>query len=256
MGDTKESSHLAVTPDRNDKPLVLSETFGPTIQGEGPSAGRLAYFIRLALCNLDCHWCDTPFTWDWTGKLGHKYDRTTETHHASVGVATDLAHRAGAPLVVITGGEPLIQRTAVEHLANNLCDAAHTVEIETNGTLPPLDHNMGKLAYNVSPKLPGADTTRQPIKPDVFPQWAELARDHDGRVRFKFVITGPTDLQAVDRLADDYALPGEAMWLMPEGRTPDELQASARLVAEHAIDRRWNFSHRLHVLCWGDERGR
>ena len=44
--------------------LLISEIFGPTIQGEGKSIGQTASFIRLGGCNLHCVWCDTPYTWD------------------------------------------------------------------------------------------------------------------------------------------------------------------------------------------------
>ena len=36
-----------------------------TLQGEGASLGFPAVFLRLSLCNLHCHWCDTPYTWNW-----------------------------------------------------------------------------------------------------------------------------------------------------------------------------------------------
>ena len=45
--------------------LVVSEVFGPTWQGEGPSLGRLCAFVRLGRCNLACCFCDTRYTWDW-----------------------------------------------------------------------------------------------------------------------------------------------------------------------------------------------
>ena len=48
-----------------DGGLVVAEVFGPTFQGEGPSTGQRAGFVRLGRCNLDCSWCDTPYTWDW-----------------------------------------------------------------------------------------------------------------------------------------------------------------------------------------------
>ena len=47
-------------------PLRVSETFGPTFQGEGTSLGRRALFIRLMHCNLRCRGCDTAYTWDAT----------------------------------------------------------------------------------------------------------------------------------------------------------------------------------------------
>ena len=57
-----------MSPERVDGPgLLVAERFGverPTFQGEGPSSGVPALFIRLSRCNLTCTWCDTPYTWD------------------------------------------------------------------------------------------------------------------------------------------------------------------------------------------------
>ena len=53
--------------------LPVSEVFGPTIQGEGPHAGRRVYFVRLGGCNLSCSWCDSAYTWD-----GETYDLREE----------------------------------------------------------------------------------------------------------------------------------------------------------------------------------
>ncbi len=44
--------------------LWVAEMFGPTVQGEGPSTGQHAMFIRLAGCHLSCSWCDTAY---WSG---------------------------------------------------------------------------------------------------------------------------------------------------------------------------------------------
>ena len=48
----------------NPDELLVAEIFGPTWQGEGPSAGKVAAFVRLGLCDQACSWCDTPYTWD------------------------------------------------------------------------------------------------------------------------------------------------------------------------------------------------
>lgn len=54
-------------------------SFGPTFQGEGPSAGQLALFIRLSRCDLSCPGCDTPESWDWS-----RYDPHRDSRWASV----------------------------------------------------------------------------------------------------------------------------------------------------------------------------
>ena len=67
-----------MTPE-TEPTLVISEVFGPTVQGEGPTIGRRAAFVRLGRCNLDCSWCDTPYTWDW-----ERYDPKVELHERPV----------------------------------------------------------------------------------------------------------------------------------------------------------------------------
>lgn len=159
------------------KKLAVSEVFGPTVQGEGPSTGRPAVFLRLAGCNLACSWCDTPYTWDWTN-----YDKSKEVEVRPVASVFDevndrLRQLRGSEtaLLVVTGGEPLLQAEALSALFNKLCRRGSNpmdVEVETNGTCYPInecdDHTQERpltpmwtwagcrwfnVSYNVSPKL-------------------------------------------------------------------------------------------------------
>jgi 7-carboxy-7-deazaguanine synthase (Cx14CxxC type) len=110
-----------------------------TLQGEGVQAGRRAVFLRLSGCNLwsgreqdraraQCTFCDTDFVGT-DGENGGRYE------------AGALAARAKAlwgegerALVVVTGGEPMLQLDAA------LIDALHAqgfeIAVETNGTIP------------------------------------------------------------------------------------------------------------------------
>src|ERR1700737_3534692 len=88
--------------------LRVSEVFGPTFQGEGPSAGQLAAFLRLSRCNLNCTWCDTPYTWD-----ARRFDLEAETRRLSAAEAVDRLRAIRTPLIVVTGGEPLVQQAAL-----------------------------------------------------------------------------------------------------------------------------------------------
>jgi 7-carboxy-7-deazaguanine synthase len=108
-----------------------------TIQGEGPLSGHPAIFVRLSGCNLQCPQCDTEYT----GGVRMSPEAL---------LAQVQALHQGPRLVVITGGEPF--RQAIGLFTQLLEDTGYSVQIETNGTLPP---PMG-LALNtwivVSPK--------------------------------------------------------------------------------------------------------
>lgn len=228
--------------------MRVNELFGPTIQGEGPFAGRLAWFLRLYGCNLDCSWCDTPYTWDRT-----RFDPNVESKRYATGeLVSELAATVppGA-LLVITGGEPLIQRDACQAV----CDGVSVpVQFETNGTRSPLRDQFG-VHYVVSPKLASSGVAyEKAIVPAVLREFLAI----DGqRVAFKFVIAGPGDLyQAID-VVDRFDIPRWQVWLMPEGTTVDNrFGAAHRYVAQAAVDNGMNFTSRLHVLAWGTERGR
>ena len=221
--------------------LVVSECFGPTFQGEGPSLGRRAGFLRLGRCNLACDFCDTRYTWDWD-----TFDPTTELHHAA---ADDLATQLRAmdvPLVVITGGEPLLQQA---HLVPLLEALDTDIEIETAGTIAPDPAVIDLVTrFNVSPKLANSgNPAERRYKPDVL-----QAFQATGKAAFKFVVTD--DFTEVDRIVEDNALTN--VWVMPEGTDAATVVERTQRLAGPAAERGWNLTTRLHVLLWGNERGR
>ena len=115
-----------------------------TLQGEGVQTGSRAVFLRFAGCNLwsgrerdrasaDCQFCDTDFVGT-DGEGGGKFGSAEEL---AGHVERLWGDREEERLVVITGGEPMLQ------LDSELLDALHErgfrVAIETNGTLPALE---------------------------------------------------------------------------------------------------------------------
>ncbi|MCG3038993.1 7-carboxy-7-deazaguanine synthase QueE [Streptomyces sp. S1A] len=226
--------------------LVVSELF-TSLQGEGPSAGQTAVFVRLGGCNLDCSWCDTPYTWRW--------DRHDPRAELSVRPVADVVRQVleqRAPRVVVTGGEPLLQQRALLELVALLHEAGRLVEIETNGTIAPAPRLVeGAARFNVSPKLAtsGVRAGRR-IVPDSLTALAGT-----GKAVFKFVVTDPgADVPEVEELAASYGM--ESVWLMPQGTSGPEVVDGMRALAEAAVPRGWSVSPRLHVLLWGDARGR
>ncbi|HEU4438346.1 MAG TPA: 7-carboxy-7-deazaguanine synthase QueE, partial [Methylomirabilota bacterium] len=101
----------------------IAETFY-SIQGEGPTAGLPAVFVRLQGCSVGCRWCDTKYSWDLAG--GRE-----ATLPGLLAEVEGFACRR----VVITGGEPL-ESPLFTPLASALAERGYVVEVETSGTLP------------------------------------------------------------------------------------------------------------------------
>lgn len=238
---------------RRETHLPVNEVFGPTVQGEGPHTGRVVSFVRLGLCNLSCGFCDSASTWD-----DSRYDLAAWNPSTPVSsVVEDVAQR-GAPVTVLSGGEPLMQQTrpAFTTMLDGLA-AVSSVHVETNGTISPTRYVADRVSwFSVSPKLAnnGSDPVGKRLKSSVLARFAALADQR--RACFKFVINSPEDLDEVDALARELSLAPDQVWIMPEGVSPESVLARHRRLAEHIITRGYSTSTRLHTLMWGDERGR
>lgn len=225
--------------------LLVAETF-TSFQGEGPSAGQPAAFIRLSRCNLTCGFCDTPYTWDWS-----RYRPDAEAARRTPGYLAAWALAQPTRLVVMTGGEPLIQQAALIPLADRLAHAGRQIEVETNGTIAPLPQLTGLVSqFNVSPKLSGSG---MPASTRLVPA-ALAALAATGKAVFKFVICRAQELAEVAALEAEHAL--TPVWVMPEGTGEQAVVEGMRALADEALARGWNLSGRMHVLLWGDQRGR
>ena len=105
--------------------LLIHEIY-QSIQGESTFAGLPCVFVRTAVCDLRCSWCDTP----------HAFNKGEPMSRAAVR-ARALAF--DCPLVEVTGGEPLLQPEVLPLMAE-LADAGRTVLLETSGA-----HDVGPV---------------------------------------------------------------------------------------------------------------
>ncbi len=214
----------------------VSETF-LSLQGEGPSAGMPAHFLRLQGCSVGCGWCDTKYSWDAGG------GRECEPEL----LLDELRALGPAPLLVVTGGEPL-ETPALGALLERALDRWERVEVETAGVLPPpLSHEQ--LHWTVSPKLPRA-TARWERTWSHVPAW--LAEPN---AAFKIVVGEDPDPADALRLIEENAIPAGRVMLMPEGYTDDGLRDRAVALAELCKRHGFRLSPRLHVWLWGARRG-
>lgn len=102
--------------------LPLMEQFY-TLQGEGFHQGKAAYFVRLAGCDVGCHWCDVKESWD-------------ASKHPKLSIDAIVTEITKYPvdIVVVTGGEPLIYD--LTNLCTALQNAGLRTHIETSGAYP------------------------------------------------------------------------------------------------------------------------
>lgn len=227
--------------------IVVNEIFGPTLQGEGRSLGIPVMFLRLAGCNLACTWCDTPYSWDW-----QRYDPRAEMH--PMNYEEIISRLEAAPLrlkhLVISGGEPLLQRKALFGLCLKLRNLGWYIEVETAGTISPNNKILADQ-YNVSPKLfHSGNPEHKRIKPDVLKWFAE-----SGRANFKFVVQNNGDWQEIDEMVAAYQIDPDDVYIMPEGTKTSILAARSSQLINEVIARGYHFTPRLHIALWGKRRG-
>ena len=218
-----------------------------SVQGEGVYVGRPAVFLRLALCNLACVWCDTKYTWDW-----EHFDQGKEVITISADEAEEAIERHGCRNLVVTGGEPLVQQKPLTPLLECLKGRGFWIEIETNGTIVPgkklldlVDH------WTVSPKL---ENSGNPASLREKPRALRLFRDLPS-AHFKYVLEKPDDLAEIRALLEKYELAPDRIVLMPQAQDRDTLLERSRWLVDLCKSEGYLFSTRLQILLWGNRRG-
>ena len=262
---------LPLTEPTRQQPVPVSELFY-SFQGEGVNLGRRSLFVRFMDCNLTCGYsrlpseagtraegpmlCDTEYTWN-----GARHDLTAGVRHLTaeqiwdalleLDPATASPEIAPVDLIVASGGEPLLRKDTLLHLAAQAARTGRRMEIETNATIcPGADLIAAGVAFNAGLKLASSAVPRKKrIRPTAI---REL--QHSGQARWKFVVCGPGDLDEIAALQREFGL--TEIWLSPEGTTPAAVTGRLRMAAEAALARGWNLTLREHVLIWGDERAR
>jgi len=257
-----------------------------SIQGEGRHAGVQSIFVRTTGCNLRCVFkdsiCDTAYS------SFHPEKPIFSTEAELIGEFKKIAEaHANVTHVVVTGGEPLLQKEALKEFLTDIFKIRKdwVVTIETNGTMPVLDtlsKDYKVSLYSVSPKLGSSvDHNHQFLT-------EEQAKHHDQTrinyknlfnvvtsgvpYQFKFVYSGP---ECVTEIKDIYARmskflntgddnelrywmrnhPNKNTMLMPEGINKEQLDQNCYPTAMAALENGWSYTDRLHIRIWNDKKG-
>ena len=220
--------------------MFIAETF-TSLQGEGMLVGVPSFFIRSSGCNMRCRWCDTPYT-SWLPEGGRRpvADLVTE------------ATGSGVSHVVVTGGEPLLQRE-IGALTRRLRAAGMHVTVETAGTVAP-DFECDLLS--LSPKTANSDPQgnwrdrhrRLRTDPDPLRRLVRKFPDH----QLKFVVTDRDDLRDILAVVETIGeIEPARVLLMAEGRSAAEVAEKAPMVAGLCSEHGFRYTPRLHLDLFG-----
>jgi 7-carboxy-7-deazaguanine synthase len=208
--------------------LVVHEIY-KSVQGESTFAGLPCTFVRLTGCNLRCKWCDTPQAF---------YGGSRMSRADVLAQALGL----GAPMVELTGGEPLLQPGTIP-LLRELCDAGLTVLLETSGEadVSPVDARVHKI---MDLKAPGSGESHRN-------RWENLTHlSH--RDEIKFVLADRQDYEWMRAVIRERELAPRVGALLAScvfgSLAPKDLVA---WVLEDALPVRVQLQ--MHKIIWGAE---
>ena len=215
---------------RDAASLRVTEIFH-SLQGESTRVGLPTVFVRLTGCPLRCNWCDTAYAF---------------TGGETMTVAAILERTAafGCPTVCVTGGEPLAQKAAIDLLAA-LCDAGHSVSLETGGALDisAVDPRVSRIVDLKAPDSGEAAKNR----------WEnlDLLTAHD---ELKLVLASEGDYAWARDTLDKRRLAA----LCPVLFSPVHGQLDPATLAEWILRDRLpvRIQVQLHKILWGSERAR
>lgn len=224
--------------------MLVNERF-VSIQGEGLDVGRLCAFLRFTACNIRCSYCDTPYAF----------------HEGSEYALDDLVgwvHDTHAPMVCLTGGEPLLQ-PELPALAARLLVEDVDVVVETGGVLPiaPLPERSVKV---MDVKTPGA--LRRPGEdPFEFAESRRFRRQHlhyrnldelGPRDQVKFVLCDRADYDWARAFVTQHGLAERvsAVLFSPVHPGLDPRELVAWMTADQPPAR---LNLQVHKYVWGGE---
>lgn len=213
------------------QPLIIHEIYR-SLQGESSRTGLPCVLIRLAGCNLDCTWCDTP---------GARNDDAGEAMEIDAILAAIA--QLNCPRVEVTGGEPLLQPGAID-LLSALCDAGFETLLETNGSIDTssVDDRVIRI---IDVKCPASGQAQSMYWPNL-----EALRETD---EIKFVIANHSDYEYARDVVVRYSLAGWCNVIfspISSQLPPAEL---ARWILDDGIDVRLGLQ--LHKILWPDAEG-
>ena len=238
--------------------IMISECFGPTLQGEGALVGRPTVFVRTGGCDYKCSWSDTLYA------VLPEYK--ADWHAITTGeVFAEIQRLSGYKpiLVTLSGGNPAIQPLG------DLLDLGHshgyTFAIETQGSVA--QSWFAKLDYlTLSPKPPSSKQITRWERLDRCITYARHGRDgRQPEICLKIVVFDNEDYAYAKDVAARY--PNLPVYLQAGNHTPPHIAQEIDIpgilnrldwLIQRVTQDQWysvTVLPQLHTLLWGNKRG-
>jgi 7-carboxy-7-deazaguanine synthase len=167
--------------------ILISELFGPVLQGEGALAGKVSHFVRTSGCSYRCSWCDSMHAVD------PELIKKTSRHLTWQQILEEVIKLPKAPWVTMSGGDPVAWDLG--NLCGSLNLAGYKIAAETQGALWHDWLDFCELV-TCSPKTPSSGMSS---KIDIAMLRKYQAR-FGNRLVFKMVAFDETDLDFIERI--------------------------------------------------------
>lgn len=245
--------------------ILVSELFGPTIQGEGALAGQTSLFLRTAGCDFRCQWCDSMHAVD------PERIKATARRMTSTQICDELLALPQARWVTLSGGDPVIW-----NLSEIVAEMGRgcRIAVESQGSIWR-DWLEDCDLVTVSPKPPSSGMTDR-LDGSVLQKYHVRLRH---KLNFKIVVFNDEDLAFAIKI--HRWLPNVPLYLTagtervnlprPEDLDPEIGWPTKASLTVNILNRyRWlvetalakpelkdvTILPQLHVLLWGDALGR
>lgn len=254
----------------NNEKIPVIEIY-TCIQGEGKYMGIPHIMIRTTGCKLRCQFkdsfCDTPYA-SWSPEKA-KYSWQDLYDFYNNRNVQHIKH------TVISGGGPTLHRDFLIKVCEWLVKSqGQFVTIETEGSeyvqtdaqfislSPKLKNSIPKpgIVNPFTDKVVTEEDKKQHLKWYRNTEALEFYMNEHNVMnwkdyQFKFVVSDEDDINEIEELQWELSIPNDRIWLMPEGITDEQLQEKRKMLVEYCVDNGYNYSDRLQIIIYGNQRG-
>lgn len=257
----ENSSELSGVDYAKKQPIV--ELYA-CLQSEGKLTGVPHILIRTTGCVMRCQFAETDFCDSWY----------TSWHPEKGGFTLNdiikfFQENRHIKHTMITGGSPTMHPELLRTLVKIAHEYDHKVTLETEGSRFVEDCPIDLLSLspkfdNSKPKVGtqtpgGREVTERDLNLhekhrrnyEAMRKWIDAAKDY----QLKPVISNDQEIEELRYVMSELSVPEYMCWLMPAGGTADELQKHRAWLMEFCWQNGFNYTDRIHIVAYNDERG-